>query len=93
MESQGQPGPSSFFSLSHTNVNSSAQLHASPQSFTQIQASSQSQVIVVRREIEEEDHSQIEDIPNFDVDEDIFNEDDLNFTGKRISVSENLMFQ
>ena len=30
---------------------------------------------------------------NFDADEDIFNEDELSFTGKKISASENLIFQ
>ena len=88
-----QPSLSSFFSPSHTNVNSSTQLHASLQSFTQIHANSQSQVVVAKRETEEEDHTKIEDIPNFDADEDIFNDDELSFTGKRISASENLMFQ
>ena len=88
-----QSGLLSFFSPSHTNVNSSAQLHASPQSFTQSHAHSQSEVVAARREAEEEEYTKIKHIPNFDADEDIFNEDELSFTGKRISASENLMFQ
>ena len=76
-----------FFPPSHTNVNSSARLYVSSKSFTQIQAPSQSQVVFVRREKEEEDHTQIEDISNFDAGGDIFNDDELNFKGKQISTS------
>ena len=92
-ETQGSTRSFIFFPPSHTNVNLSEQLHASPQSFTQSHAHSQSQVVAARKEAEEEEHTKIKHNQNFDADEDVFSQDELLFTGKRISASENLMFQ
>ena len=41
-----------------------------------------------KKKEEEENHTQIEDIPNFDAGKDIFNEDELNFKGKKSVLQE-----